>query len=141
MRLALSVSVKGSKPFVPLLNGGFGLLEVNNDGVFQRRKEVPVGDGVVLPTVDGTADIVVRLSLKPGTIPKVKGRTLDVVELKRILLEDKTDTSGLNPQKRRKEHVECPTPYTNERKGAIIIDYGKSSKVNEESKCVSVCEK
>lgn len=121
MRLSVAVAVKGSEPLVPLLLWSLRFLEIYNHWELQRGKDSPIDNSVVLPSVDGAADIVVGLSLEPGTLVKVKGRPFDVVELKGIFLKDETYTSGLNPKERSKEQMECATSDANEGEGTIGI--------------------
>ena len=121
VRLSIAITVKGGKPLAPLLLWSLGFLEVDYDRVLQGWKDSPIDDGIVLPAVDSAADIVVGLSLEPGTLVKVKGRPFDVVELKGIFLKDETYTSGLNPKERSKEQMECATSDANEGEGTIGI--------------------
>ena len=121
MRLSVAVAVKGSEPLVPLLLWSLRFLEIYNHWELQRGKDSPIDNSVILPSVDGPADIVVGLSLEPGTLVKVKGRPFDVVELKGIFLKDETYTSGLNPKERSKEQMECATSDANEGEGTIGI--------------------
>jgi hypothetical protein len=115
------VAIKGREPFAPLLLGGLGLFEVDDHGEIQARKERVVCDGVVIPLVDRTGDIVVRLLDQRGSLLKIKSRAFKVVKLKVVLLEDQADTSCLYPQKGCKKKVEKPTAYANQRERSVAV--------------------
>jgi hypothetical protein len=117
--LSTPIAVESCKPPVPLPFGGLGLLEVANDREFFRWKEAIVDDGIVLPAVLGTGNIIVGLFDELGAVFKIQTRPLNVVEFKAIVLEDATDTSSLDAQEGSKKNMEASSKNTKERGAAV----------------------
>lgn len=59
MRLAVLITVKGSKPSIPFPFRCFGLLEITNDRKLFAREETVVDDGIVLPAITSTGHVIV----------------------------------------------------------------------------------
>jgi hypothetical protein len=81
-------------------------LKIANDWKFLAGKETVIDDGIVLPTIGVTHDVVVGFLLQPGSLFKVERWPLDIVKLKAILLKDTTNATGLDPKEGSKEDVE-----------------------------------
>ena len=113
--LSSSIGIKGSKPTVPFPFGCLGFLEVANHREFFRRKEAIVDNGIVLPAIDGTRHVIVRLALEPRTLLQIEMRSLDVVEFKAVFFKDATDSKSLDPKEGGKEDMKATSHDSDQR--------------------------
>ena len=119
MGLTSSVAIKGREPAIPLPLGRFRLLEVANHRKLETGEEAIVDDRIVFPAIRGIGNVIVGLVLEASSLVEIEVGSLDVVELKSILLKDTTNPTSLNPQQGSKENVEATTGDTNQRRRAI----------------------
>jgi len=74
------------------------LLKVDNDWKVKRWEEAIVDDGIILPPVDSTGNVIVRFLFQSSPLYQIQFWALEIVKLKTIIFKDTADATSLDPQ-------------------------------------------